>query len=186
MRLGSRSTLKWLPVCSMTAIRFWLSKAGEDGVYSGPDCVSAPPAKRLCRPICSRRAASLASRSHSHLLRASRILLSGGHEGCRCHLQLVHLGAAEGIGVREQRFDRLCAAGGQVAEVAGVGAQEGAGLVVDLGLLTVEEGLDRVDQVFLGVDQSSAKSKSLRYQSTGLPATWSRSVTTSESCATNG
>ena len=42
---------------------------------------------------------------------------------------------------------------GEVAEVPAVGAQQRLRLVEDLGLLAVEEGLDRVDQVLLGLDQ---------------------------------
>ena len=50
-------------------------------------------------------------------------------------LELGHLVAAEGVRVGERVLDRLVAAGGQVAEVAAVGGQEGCGLVVDRPLL---------------------------------------------------
>ena len=72
-------------------------------------------------------------------------------------LELGHLVAAEGVRVVERVPDRRVAAGRQVAEVAAVGGQQRGGVVVDRPLRAVEERLDRVDDVLLGVEQVVAE-----------------------------
>src|SRR5699024_10277811 len=70
-----------------------------------------------------------------------------------CYLELVHPVATESIGIRKQFLDALGATCRKRAEIPGVSVQESLCFVEDLRLLTVEEGLDGVDQVLLGFEQ---------------------------------
>ena len=83
-------------------------------------------------------------------------------------LELRHLVAAEGVGIGERGLDRLVAARRQVAEVAAVGRQERRAVVVDRPLRSVEERLDRVDEVLLGFEQVVAEVEVVEVPVVGL------------------
>ncbi len=153
----------------MSATWFSVRDAGERLVDALRRRAAGPPAlpwrSRRCRAArpCDPRSPSMtvgAVRGDDPVDLAAQLV--GGL------LELGHLVATEGVGVVERGLDRLVAARRQVAEVAAVGRQERDGVVVDRPLRSVEERLDRVDDVLLGFEQVVAEVEVVEIPVVGL------------------